>query len=375
MKVVMVTDSFKPKIGGIESVLYDMAKVMSRYHEVYVITSSRTTRSTYVYEDGLGYVTIRLKSRRFNYNGVTLNLSTGVALYKLLRSLDPDVIHGHGTFSTLSITGALMGSRMFKAPSLVTAHSFIGRDTPPYVVRSLELALRGVDMVTAVSKAVAIDVVRRLKPCRVAVTYNCLLADEWVRREGEAMELDGDPVISSVTRLTHRKNPLVLVKIAEALAREAPKARLYIAGDGPLRRPLESKVKARGLRNIVFLGVLPRNDVKRLLWSSDVFVLPSRVEAFGISALEAMASRVPVVAFRSGGIPEVVVDGVTGLLAGSEDDLARLTVNLALDRGLSEKLGLNAELRARMFDCNVIVDKYLSLYKLVERIRYERRPS
>ena len=82
-----------------------------------------------------------------------------------------------------------------------------------------------------------------------------------------------------------------------------------------------------------------------------------------------------MVAFRSGGIPEVVVDGVTGLLAGSEDDLARLTVNLALDRGLSEKLGLNAELRARMFDCNVIVDKYLSLYKLVERIHYERRPS
>ena len=369
----MVTDSFKPKIGGIESVVCDLAKVMSRSHEVYVVTSSKTIRKTYVYEDGAGYTTIRLKSRRFNYGGVTLNPSTGVALYKLLKSLDPDVVHGHGTFSTLSIAGALLGSKAIKTPSLVTAHSFIGSDTPPYVVEGLKLALRRVDMVTAVSRAVAMDVIKRLKVSRVAVIHNCVIVDEWARREDEGMELEGDPVIASAIRFTHRKNPLVLVRVAEVLAREVPRAKMYIAGDGPLRRPLERRVKARGLKNIVFLGALSRGDVRRLLWSSDIFVLPGKMDAFSVSILEAMASRVPVVAYRSGGVPEVVVDGVTGLLADSDEELARLTASLALDRDLVKRLGFNAEQRVRMLDCNVIANRYVAIYRLLERVRDESR--
>jgi len=371
LRVVMVTDSFKPRIGGIESVVCDLARTLSRSMEVYVVTTSKTARSIYVYEDGVGYVTIKIRSNILNYNGVTLNPSAGVALYKLLRSIDPDVVHGHGTYSTLSIAGALLGSKIAKRASLVTAHSFIGRDTPRYIVEGLEAALKSVDIVTAVSRAVAEDLVRRLKLRRVAVAYNCLIAGEWRRREDEALELEGDPVVSSVIRFTYRKNPLALVRVAEALAREAPKAKLYIAGDGPLRKPLESRVKARGLKNTVFLGALSRENVKRLLWASDVFVLPSKVEAFGISALEAMASRVPVVAFRAGGIPEVVVDGVTGLLAGSEEELARLTVELSLDRDLARRLGLNAELRAREFDCEVIASRYTLIYRMLlsERCR------
>jgi len=367
----MVTDSFKPRIGGIESVVCDLARTLSRSMEVYIVTTSKTAKSVYVYEDGAGYATIKIKSNILNYNGVTLNPSTGVALYKLLRSIDPDVVHGHGTYSTLSIVGALLGSKIAKRASLVTAHSFIGRDTPRYIVEGLEVVLKRVDMVTAVSRAVAEDLVRRLKLRRVAVTYNCLIAGEWRRREDEALELEGDPVVSSVIRFTYRKNPLALVRVAEVLAREAPKAKLYIAGDGPLRKPLESRVKARGLKNTVFLGALSRENVKRLLWASDVFVLPSKVEAFGISALEAMASGVPVVAFRAGGIPEVVVDGVTGLLAGSEEELARLTVELSLDRSLARRLGLNAELRAREFDCEVIARRYTLIYRMLvsERCR------
>ncbi|MEM4656565.1 MAG: glycosyltransferase family 4 protein [Acidilobaceae archaeon] len=364
MKIALVTDSYKPRIGGIESVVSDIAKTLSNNHKVYIVTSAKARGSGYILEYDGGYRVLRVKSRMLNFNGVTLNPPSLLVLYKVLRNIDPDVIHGHGLYSTLSIAGAIIGWKRLGKPSILTAHSFIGKDTPRYLVEGLRLASRNVSLVTAVSKAVAIDVSRRLKIRRVYVTYNCLRVDDWVRRGDKFIELDGEPIILSALRLTYRKNPLALVRVADYLKQYVPKARLYIAGDGPLRKPLESRIKARGLNNTVFLGPVSRETLKKILWSTDIFVLPSKMEAFGISALEAMASGVPVVAMRSGGVSEVVVDNVTGLLALDEDDLARKTVELSLNLELAKSIGRRALERAYYFDCNRIAYYHLEAYRI-----------
>ncbi len=370
MRIVFVTDSYKPKIGGIENLVYDVATTLSRSHEVIVVTSFKKgdSKNFYVYESNEAFRVVRVKSEILNYNGVTLNPKTWMALYKVIKKLDPDIVHGQGLYSTLSIAGAVLSHRFLGKPSILTAHSFIGRDTPMFVVGGFKISARKVDLITAVSRALAEEIVKRLEVSRVAVTYNCLRSEKWLRRGDEALKLEGDPIITSVIRLTHRKNPLALVKVAEALSRELPRAKLYIAGDGPLRKPLERRVKARGLNNIVFLGALGRDDIKRLLWASDVFVLPSKIEAFGMSALEAMTSSVPVVALRVGGLPELISHGVTGYLASSEEELVKLTVKLASDPSLARKMGFQAMVKALEFDCKKMIPRYMAVYKLASRI-------
>ncbi|MCS7107177.1 MAG: glycosyltransferase family 4 protein [Acidilobaceae archaeon] len=365
MRIAFVTDSYKPKIGGIESAVRNIAYTLAEEHEVFVITSARKIGGYRVEEDGPVRV-VRVDSGRLYYKGVTLNPLSALTLTKALKELKPDVVHGHGLFSTLSLIGVLAARRL-KRPSLLTAHSFIGRDTPRYVVGTLRLLLQRVDLVTAVSKAVAEEVYKRLRPREIFVTYNCVRMEEWSREE--PLELPGDPVVVSVIRLVPRKNPLALLKVAERMKREAPGGVLYIVGDGVLRKPLERRAQARGLNNLVFLGAASGESLRRVLAASHLFVLPTKLEAFGLSALEAMAMGMPVVAMQSGGVAELVEDGISGLLARDEEELAALTARLASDSVALKVMGERARERAQLFDCSRVVRMYLDAYEKALQLR------
>ena len=119
---------------------------------------------------------------------------------------------------------------------------------------------------------------------------------------------------------------------ALAAVRETHDALLVLIGDGPERREVEALVAQLGLGAYVrFLGLMPR--VSELLARADLFLLPSQTESFGLAALEALASGVPVVASAVGGLPEVVRDGVTGLLVppAQPAELARAIASLLGD--------------------------------------------
>jgi glycosyltransferase involved in cell wall biosynthesis len=154
-----------------------------------------------------------------------------------------------------------------------------------------------------------------------------------------ALEASETSIVLLVTAaLVRRKGVDVLL---EALARARSKELvLWIAGDGPERNSLDSLAEFSGLADRVrFLG--RREDVPDLLHACDVLVLPSRREGLGVSALEAMAAKRPVVASRVGGLAEAVVDGRTGILVPPEDAdaLARAVDRIATDRGLRLRLG------------------------------------
>jgi len=145
-------------------------------------------------------------------------------------------------------------------------------------------------------------------------------AAEWPRPAG----LEGQPLIGCVCSLTREKGVDVLLRAMGPLVQSYPQLQLCVVGDGPLRAELEREARQLGVgEHVVFAGIAP--DVRPWLAAFDLFVLPSRTEGTPRALLEAMAMGTAVVATRTGGTPEIVENGVTGVLVEPEDasDLGR----------------------------------------------------
>ncbi|MEM4402525.1 MAG: glycosyltransferase, partial [Candidatus Caldarchaeum sp.] len=180
---------------------------------------------------------------------------------------------------------------------------------------------------------------------------------------------DAVGIVTMVGRLAPPKDFETLITAWEGL--KAPGWQLWIVGEGPLRLRLEELVHAKGLdERIKFLG--ERRDVPDILKASDIFVLTSRWEGMPLTLIEAMLAGLPVIATRVGGVPELVEDGVTGLLVPPKD---ALTLRSALERLLS-----SAETRQRMgeagrhralehFTVEQMINRVRVLYHDLERER------
>lgn len=178
-------------------------------------------------------------------------------------------------------------------------------------------------------------------------------------------------VATVVARLHPQKGHRDLIAAIPAVLKRVPNAVFLLVGDGELRDEIEGAIESQGLsRSVLLLGA--RNDVPKLLAISDLFVLPSLWEGMPNAVMEAMATGLAVVATRVDGIPEVVVDGETGVLvrAGQPAELAGAISELLVDKGRREAMGMAG--RARIlaeFSLDVCVERYLDLYRdlLAER--------
>jgi glycosyltransferase involved in cell wall biosynthesis len=151
-----------------------------------------------------------------------------------------------------------------------------------------------------------------------------------------------DPRLLFIGRLAGVKGLTVLFAALEQLLPEFPQMRLTLIGDGPERAQMEREAKARGLEKVVaFAGYKSQDEVAAILRESDVLVLPSFAEGVPVVLMEAMASGIPVVATRIAGIPELVEDGVAGLLVspGDETALAQAMARLLNDPALCSRMG------------------------------------
>jgi len=178
------------------------------------------------------------------------------------------------------------------------------------------------------------------------------------------------PVIVSVGRLVERKGHRVLIDAFQTVRARYPDARLHLAGDGPLRSTLEAQATAAGLAGAVrFPGtVYPPSAA---FADADLFVFPSLVEPQGLAVLNAFAAGVPVVASRTGGIVEMVEDGVDGLLAtpGDAGDLSRAMLRVLDDPALGSRLTAAARRRLPSFDVRTLADEYVKIYAGVTHAR------
>jgi glycosyltransferase involved in cell wall biosynthesis len=151
------------------------------------------------------------------------------------------------------------------------------------------------------------------------------------------------PVIGAVGRMVALKNHRALIQLMPSLLAAFPDLRLVLAGDGPLRGALQEQALQLGVAHVVrFLG--ERSDVSSILPAFDVFALPSLTEGLSIALLEAAACGLAIVASNTGGNPEIVMDGVRGVLfpVGEVDALGQAVHALLRDEALRRQLGDNA---------------------------------
>lgn len=165
----------------------------------------------------------------------------------------------------------------------------------------------------------------------------------------------GDRLILTVGGLVERKGQDMVIRALPRVCQRVPDASYLIVGDGPYRSQLEKIAVQMGVRDrVIFAGKIPNQDLAPLYSLCDIFVMPSRdqseqcdVEGFGVVYLEANACGKPVIGGRSGGVPEAVADGVTGLLVDPHDpaDIANAITRLLTDADLSARLGQQGRLR------------------------------
>jgi N-acetyl-alpha-D-glucosaminyl L-malate synthase BshA len=175
-----------------------------------------------------------------------------------------------------------------------------------------------------------------------------------------------DKLLCHVSNFRPVKRVMDVLAVFERVSRVVP-SRLVMVGDGPDRSRAEAFCRTHHLRDrVFFLGNVP--NLEEVVGASDLFLLPSEAESFGMAALEAMASEVPVIGSRAGGMPEVVVEGESGFLlpVGDVDGMADRAIEILSDASLQQRLGRNGRILAEeRFNESMIVPQYREFYERV----------
>ena len=245
--------------------------------------------------------------------------------------------------------------------------TLVGQDPSYFTIT--KFSIEQSDRVTAVSEYLKEETYRAFgcTGCDVRVIPNFVsVADFHPPTDGScrrALAPAGHKILLHVSNFRPVKRVGDVIKVFAGVRRTLP-ATLVLAGDGPDRDLAEQEVDRLKLRaDVRFLGKV--DQVADLLRGGDLFLLPSQNESFGLSALEAMACGVPVIATRGGGLPEVVVEGETGYLApvGAVDEMTERAVALLKDAATHERMRRAAAARALEFSAELVVPRYEGLYQ------------
>jgi glycosyltransferase involved in cell wall biosynthesis len=291
---------------------------------------------------------------------------------KALRGLRPDIIHVFGLFEVNSLGTMWL---LWGLPRVVI--SVLGSDIVApgasetrrerYIKRFL---LRHAQCIVATSLYLARETNRYTRPRRPirVIPWGVDLRKFTVRKNPAP-----GVVVGFVKRMHFLAGPDIMLKAFAAALETAPMiSRLRMAGDGPMLEELKNMAADLGIhKRIDWSGWIEKpDDLVRLYQSIDLLVMPSRREAFGMAAVEAMACGVPVIASRFGGIPEIVEHERTGLLVASENvaEFAAAIVRLARDAGEREAMGAAARRRAEaQFDWDRSLTDMQQVYRSVAK--------
>jgi glycogen synthase len=369
MRILFWSELFWPYLGGVELLAANFLTAMqARGHELAVITSHGHLELPEQDE----YAGVPVHRFAFRAALAERDVTRWVELRRRLRELKdafaPDLLHMYALGP--SALFHLQTEARPSVPVLATLHGEVLRSHEKGHDTVLERILARARWVTGVSSAV-LEAARQRTPAirnRSSVIYTGLAQP---RLQPEPLAHD-EPRLLCLGRLVWDKGFDLALSAFVRLLKQFPRARLLVAGDGPVRADLERQAAELGVADAVeFHGWLAPDQVPALLNRVTMVLTPSRREGLPLVAIQAAQMRRPVVAARAGGLPEVVVHGETGLLVAPEDSgaVGDAMSYLLENPDVADRLGGNARIRAEMlFDHDRHFDAYDRQYRALVKV-------
>ena len=359
-----------PTFGGSGVVATELGKGLAKIgHEVHFITYRQPMRLDF-FSDNLYYHEVDIKSYPlFDFPPYELALASKMVSVVKYEKLD--LLHVH--YAIPHASAAYMAKQILKEegihiPVVTTLHgtdiTLVGKD--PSYEPVVTFSINQSDGVTAVSQDLRKETYEYFNIKRdIEVIYNFIDLDRFKRQKKDHFKTaicpNGEKLIVHTSNFRKVKRVEDVIRVFYEVRKEIP-AKLLLVGDGPERDKMERLCRELGTCDDVrFLGKL--EYVEEVLSVSDLFVMPSEKESFGLAALEAMACEVPVLSSDAGGIPELNVSGVTGFVCkvGDIADMKEKALYILDDANLPT-FKANALARAKEFDITQILPQYVSYY-------------
>jgi len=385
LKVALCTDWFYPRIGGVTSHVYGLASELERRGHEVVIISKRGGDAT-----DSNFSLKATSSVELRYVEPVIPFSTILVppdpaeIRRLLKEECFDVVHAHHAFTPISLL-SITTAKKLGLPTVLTNHTISFASNVDYfwtptsfILLPFRRYIGKADRVIAVSRVAANFIGHFVKREKIVVIPNGVDVHRFnptnhdILVSNNEVVTESGPVILYVGRLTHRKGVHILVKAMPLVLKVFPGAKLLIVGSGYMQDFIKLLVRRLELGACIkLMGFIPDGELPKLYNACNVFVLPSLYcESFGGVLLEAMASGRPIVASRTGGIPEIIENNITGILIerGNKESLANAILKILSDQDLAEQLGNNGrKIAEAKYSWSLVAEEIEGVYKkLVE---------
>ncbi|MEX0906828.1 MAG: N-acetyl-alpha-D-glucosaminyl L-malate synthase BshA [Gemmatimonadota bacterium] len=362
-----------PVYGGSGVVATELGmELAGRGHEVHFITYAQPFRLPYFVER-IYYHEVEVPNYPL-FEHPPYNLALSVAIQNVVEKHDLQLLHAH--YAVPHATSAWIAKELLARPDfriVTTLHgtdiTLVGQD--PSFQSLTQFSIRKSDGLTAVSEYLRRETHEHfdIPVGDVTVIPNFVDLERYSRDaypcHRARLAKEGERILTHISNFRGVKRVDDVVRIFARVVQQVP-ARLLLVGDGPDRLRVQQLSFDLGVADrVVFLG--KQASVAELLACTDLFLLPSEMEAFGLVALEAMACGVPVIATNTGGVPELVEHGVSGYLAavGAVDTMADAAMHLLQDRDAWRRFSVEARRAAERFGADAIVSRYEAFYEEV----------
>jgi N-acetyl-alpha-D-glucosaminyl L-malate synthase BshA len=362
-----------PTFGGSGVVATELGLELARRgHEIHFITYSQPVRLALL-NPNVHYHEVNVPEYPlFHYQPYELALSSKlvdmVKLYKI------DLLHVH--YAIPHAYAGYMAKQMLKAegikiPMVTTLHgtdiTLVGNH--PFYKPAVSFSINKSDLVTSVSQNLKdetyklFNIKREIHVIPNFIELGKIKIDSTIACHRSVMANENEKIITHISNFRKVKRIPDVIEIFYKIQQQIP-SKLMMVGDGPEKEVAENLCQKLGISDrVIFFG--NSNEIDKILSYTDLFLLPSDTESFGLAALEAMAWGVPVISSNSGGLPEVNFEGVSGFLSnvGNTDEMAQNAIKILSNETKLAEFKENALAVAKQFDIKNIVPIYEKLYE------------